>query len=175
MLLPYLLQNLGAASPVNVSSRDAAVGSESISVQHDLSALFPVGTGSGQRNFGSDKRKAIEQPAQPRYSDVMPPLVFPAQAATATLQGSQDKAQAADAAAVSVSGGWADSAIAVDGVALSISAEIAEQARGLSAASIEASADVADTARGAGTVSIRRQLSAHVVQAQGLYVMGFFD
>lgn len=158
-----------------ITASDSATGTEAISVQHDLSALFPVGTGSGQRNFGKDKRKAIEQPAQPRYSDVVPPLVFPVPRETTQASGAQDVAQAVETASVAVSAAWADNAIAADSVALAIAAGTIEQAHAVSKASIEVGAAVADQASGSDAMGVVKRLSAHVVQTQQLYIMGFFD
>ena len=177
MLLPLLLQNLASNNSVtSIYIFDGAVGSEYVSVQHDLSGLFP--TGSGQRNFKLSKiALAVQEATQSHsYNLNASSIKLPAQdLILPKAHGSNDVAQAKELAHVSVEAEWQDKAIAIDGVALAIDADIKESAQGKSLAIIDVEAFSQDAAVSLSTININKQLSESVIQAQRLYVMGFFS
>lgn len=176
MLLPLLLQNLSASNNTVFNIFDAAIGSESVSVQHDLSALFP--TGSGQRNFKLSKiALAIQEATQAhRYNLNASSIQLAASDyILPKAHGSNDVAQSKELANVSVEAGWQDKAIAVDAVTLAIEADMQELALGESLALIDVESLSQDLAIGFSHIDITKQLSESAIQAQTLYVMGFFS
>lgn len=176
MLLPLLLQNLSATNNTVFNIYDAAIGSESVTVQHDLSGLFP--TGSGQRNFKLSKiALAVQEATQAhRYNLNASSIQLAARDyILPKTHGSNDVAQAKEVANVSVEADWQDEAIAIDGVTLAIEADMQELALGESLALIDVDALSQDLALGLSSARVSKQLSESVIQAQTLYVMGFFS
>ena len=173
MLLPYLVLNLGAANNTFFSASDSAHGSESIQVQHDLSGLFP--TGSGQRHFKLSKvGAAVQQVAQPVAPDIRTFKAPALPVALPQVSGAADTAQARDIANVTIEAEWIDKAVAVDSLALAIEAALEDAASGEGAATVSADADVGDGAIGLSFMTIDKRLADHVLQTQALYVMGFY-
>lgn len=172
MLLPYLVLNLGAANSV-LNAFDSARGAESILVQHDLTGLFP--TGSGQRNFRLSQLAVAVQQATQHVAPVIHTFKAPtAQIALPQSSGAADAAKAKDSASVTIEADWIDKAVAVDSLALSIEADAIDKAKGVDIAVVSADADADDAAHGLSFMTIDKRLADHVLQTQALYVMGFY-